>query len=142
MKVQEAKRQVQLREWAMQINACRQSGLTVRRWCGENGIHIKTYYNRMKRVREEMLEAIEAGNGAQLPGLVSTGSGIMQLQPDLNSRARAQTSMQQGPVFAALPIPHIKGAPVTVWMGGYAVDIQNGADDAVVEQVLKVVSRL
>jgi len=46
------------------------------------------------------------------------------------------------PVFAALPIPQSKLAAVTVWIGNHAVDIQNGADGAVVEQVLKVVSRL
>ncbi|MCL1981793.1 MAG: hypothetical protein FWG53_01705 [Clostridiales bacterium] len=144
MKVQEAKRQIRLREWATQINMCRQSGLTVKEWCRENGIHLKTYYNRMKRVREEMLEAIEAGSIAQVPGLAGIGGGSMQLsKPDLNDRSGSVVLMQQAdPVFAALPMPKNKGASVTVWIGKCAVDIQNGSDGAVVEQVLKVVSRL
>jgi hypothetical protein len=39
-------------------------------------------------------------------------------------------------------MPRPKGAAVTVRVGAYAVDIQNGAEGAIIEQVLKAVSRL
>ena len=139
MNVQEAKRRVRLQEWAKQINDCKQSGSTVAQWCAENGIHKKTYYNRMKRVREELLEAMGSDNASQLQMAAGT-YGTSIVLPD-RKEMQAQIKMPK-PVFAALPMPQSKSASVTVWMGGCAVDIQSGADDAIVEQVLKVVSRL
>ena len=41
MKVQEVKRQIRLMEWAAQIEDRKQSGLTVKQWREENGIHKK-----------------------------------------------------------------------------------------------------
>jgi len=130
MKAQEVKRQIRLREWAAQIEDCRQSGLTVNQWCAENGIHKKTYYNRMKRVREELLETMETGKSLQLPG-----------QNTCVGRQIAKRS--EMPAFVTLPVASSGvGSAVTVRIGGYAVDIRNGADSTVVEQVLQAVSRL
>ena len=127
VKVQKVKRQIMLREWSEQIKAREQSGLSVSRWCAENGVNQKTYYYRLRRVREELIEALEAGSAHQLPGVVE----IAKKQPPT-----------QAPVFATLPMPQSPGASVTVWIGGCAVDIQNSVDGAVLEQVLRVVSRL
>jgi len=139
MKVQEAKRRIRLREWAEQINACKQSGLTVAQWCAKNGMSKKTYYNRMKRVREELLDAIETRNENE----IAVSGGISGTSICIPERMGSQPPMKTTtPVFAALPIPQSKSASVTVWIGGYAVEIQNGADDAVVEHALTVVSRL
>ena len=33
-----------LAEWAQRVQACRESGLSVRQWCDENGLSAKTYY--------------------------------------------------------------------------------------------------
>jgi len=131
MKVQEVKRQIRLREWAAQIENCKQSGLTVRQWCEENGIHKKTYYNRMKRVREELLETLE-----------TSGKSLKLSEQNNSVGSRKQTQLEV-PAFVSLPMASGGvGAAVTVWMGGYAVDIRNGADSSVVEQVLQAVSRL
>ena len=135
MKVQDAKEQIKLRGWAMQIDACNSSGLTVKQWCAANGVAIKTYYYHVKRVREEMLNTIEIANALKPPRLSNTRENIDPLQTNLIVSERL-------PVFAALPMPKPKGAAVTVWVGAYAVDIQNGADEAIVEQVLKVVARI
>ena len=135
MKVQEAKEQIKLHGWAMQIDACNKSGLTVKQWCAENGVAIKTYYYHIKRVREEILNTVEIANALKQPKLSSARENIDHLQTDLVVSERL-------PVFAALPMPNPKGAVVTVRVGAYAVDIQNGADEAVVEQVLKVVARI
>ena len=122
---------MKIRVWASQIDECMKSGLPVKQWCEKNGVAKKTYYYRLKQVREELLEAMETGSSLQLTEVtgLSIGSG-------------AKISEPEPPVFAPLPMPQGKGAAATVWIGGYAVDIQNGADAAVVEQVLKVVSRL
>lgn len=55
-KIAEVKKQVQLREWAEMVRTCRGSGMSVRRWCMENGVNSKTYYYRLRRVREFLCE--------------------------------------------------------------------------------------
>ena len=50
------KQEVRLQEWAAQIEAQQASGLTVREWCAENGIKPNTYYNRLRKVREQYIE--------------------------------------------------------------------------------------
>ena len=50
------KKGMQLQEWAAQIEAQQASGLTIREWCAENGIKPNTYYNRLRKVREQYVE--------------------------------------------------------------------------------------
>ena len=50
------KKEMQLQEWAAQIEAQQASGLTIREWCAENGIKPNTYYNRLRKVREQYVE--------------------------------------------------------------------------------------
>ena len=50
------KKEMQLQEWAAQIEAQQASGLTIREWCKENGIKPNTYYNRLRKVREQYME--------------------------------------------------------------------------------------
>lgn len=54
------KQEIRLQEWSSQIEAQQASGLTVRQWCIENGIMPNTYYNRLKRVREQHLQSAPA----------------------------------------------------------------------------------
>ena len=51
------KQEVRLQEWSAQVEAQQASGLTVRRWCLENGIKPKTYYYHLKKVREQFLDS-------------------------------------------------------------------------------------
>ena len=51
------KQEVRLQEWSAQIEAQQASGQTVRQWCVENGINFKTYYYRLKKVREKFLDS-------------------------------------------------------------------------------------
>jgi len=130
--------------WAKLIRECQESGLSVHQWCEENGYNTKTYYYRRKRVREELLETVTGGDTALMQ---KTGTyedrDVTAVQVGMANRAiGAKTAQSAKPTFASFPIPQDKGAAVTVRLGGYSVDIQNGADGAVVEQVLKVVSRL
>jgi hypothetical protein len=115
MKVQAAKRALLLQEWADQIREHKQSGMTLKQWTAKTGYSDKTYYYRLKRVREELLEAAEVG------GAICLG---------------------EKPVFAALPMPTVSGMAVTVRIGQYSIEIHNNADAGVVEQALRVVSRL
>jgi hypothetical protein len=49
---------------------------------------------------------------------------------------------EREPAFVALPIPQSRGTSLTVRFGGFAIDVANDADGALVEHVLCVVSRL
>jgi hypothetical protein len=54
------KQKVRLQEWSAQVEAQQASGLNVREWCAENGIAPNTYYNHLKRVREQFLSSSPA----------------------------------------------------------------------------------
>lgn len=54
------KKELRLNEWAEQIQERKQSGLNVQDWCKQNGISPKTYYYRLRRVREECVEPAPA----------------------------------------------------------------------------------
>ena len=50
--INEVKQEIRLREWSEQIERQQSSGLSVEQWCVKNGIKPKTYYYRLRRVRE------------------------------------------------------------------------------------------
>jgi hypothetical protein len=143
MNVQEVKRRIRLREWAAQINECKQSGLTVKKWCKENGIYVKTYYNRMKKVREELLDPIATGDTAQMQGLAGIGQGLATVPLDLAGRVGSRPPKQvEAPVFAAVPIPRTSGEAATVHIGAHFAEIHNGADTETLERVLRTLAQL
>ena len=115
MRVQVAKRAALLQTWADQIREHKQSGMTVEQWASAAGYSAKTYYYRLKCVREGLLAVAEPRN-----------------VPDLGLK----------PTFAALAMPQANGAVVTVRIGQHLVEISNDADSRVIEQALKAVSRL
>ena len=45
-----------LLEWSQRVADCRQSGMSVKRWCDENGFSTKTYYTWQKKVFSVMVE--------------------------------------------------------------------------------------
>lgn len=143
MNVKETKRQIQLQEWVTQVRTCKQSGLPVRQWCKENGVAVKSYYYHLKRVREELLDVMQTRYTTQIQNPDGFNSTSIPEQSEVAVRiGDCVPAKTEKPVFATLPMPQNRGAAVTVQMGGYAIDIQNGAEDIMVEHVLKVVSRL
>ena len=47
--------------WTDRIKECRQSGLTVIKWCEQNNIGIKTYYYWMRKIKREVFENLSEG---------------------------------------------------------------------------------
>ena len=47
------KKEVRMRDWAEQVKAQKASGMTVQKWCEENGINPKTYYYHLRKLREK-----------------------------------------------------------------------------------------
>ena len=55
-RIMEIKNKIRISEWSDMVRTCRSSGLTVQQWCNSNGINIKTYYYRLRKVREALCE--------------------------------------------------------------------------------------
>lgn len=47
------KQEVRMRDWATRIEAWQASGMTIQKWCKENGINPKTYYYQFRKHREK-----------------------------------------------------------------------------------------
>ena len=54
------KAEVRERDWEEMSLACWQSGLSVKDWCRQNGIHPSTYYARLRKLREKVCRDIVA----------------------------------------------------------------------------------
>ena len=53
------KKEAKLVQWAGMVRSRSKSGLSVTEWCKQNGINIKTYYYRLKRVRQAVCSEME-----------------------------------------------------------------------------------
>ena len=58
-KIAKVKKEIKLAQWAEMVRQRNESGLTVTDWCKQNGINLKTYYYRLKRVRQAVCNEIE-----------------------------------------------------------------------------------
>lgn len=70
-------KQERLAEWSERIMKCRNSGMTVRRWCQENGIAEKSYFYWQRRLFETLSRKQEAAEPtfAEVTPLRSVHSG-------------------------------------------------------------------
>jgi len=143
MRAQTVARMVRLQSWAAQINECQQSGLSVRQWCEENGINMKTYYNRMTKVREAVLEDMENKDNEKEFTKRSLGINKMPACSEQGNLSGVSfTTNVDTPVFAALPMMRTREPAMTVRIGECAVDIQADFEESVLEKVLRVVARI
>ena len=55
-KITEAKLAVRHENWKRMYEDYQNSGMKVREWCSEQGISVKTFYYRLRVIREEMLK--------------------------------------------------------------------------------------
>ena len=59
IKIAKVKKKIKLAQWAEMVRSRIESGLTVTDWCRQNSINIKTYYYRLKRVRQAVCSEME-----------------------------------------------------------------------------------
>ena len=57
--IAKVKKEVKLAQWAEMVKSRNESGLTVTDWCKQNSINLKTYYYRLKRLRQAVCNEIE-----------------------------------------------------------------------------------
>ena len=53
------KKEAKLAQWVEMIRQRNESGLSVTEWCKQNSINLKTYYYRLKRVRQAVCSEME-----------------------------------------------------------------------------------
>ena len=101
--------QVRLRQWAEQVQACRNrpEGMDVETWCNQNNITKANYYYRPRRVREACLEQIpetpafvEIPMADHVPAKSSEKLPAMNGQPLLRIHNRAGISIE---IFQDMP---------------------------------------
>lgn len=89
--IEAIKTEVRERNWEAMVRECRQSGLSVKAWCEQNGINLNTYYVRLRKLREKVcreIVPIEAPKAEVLSGVKITFGEIVVSLP---SGASAET---------------------------------------------------
>lgn len=110
-KVSVVKRQFRMEEWRKRIAECQASGMAVSHWCKQNGYCEQTYYKYLKRIREEMVDA--------LPVPVMEAAS-----PTVFKKLEVQT-----------PVPGTQAA-VIIRFNGAIVEINEGTSQQTIQAVL------
>ena len=116
--IQEIKLARRLQEWSVRIAECRSSGMSVRAWCGEQGISIQTYYRWEKRFVEKATQQIN------LPASTQTGP-LMRVNPDTMPVTDAAES----------------GSGITIRHGDSIITLPAGSSAETVADLVKALNR-
>lgn len=115
MELQKTKHQLKLEEWKGRVHECRNSGMTVKAWCAEQGIKEQTYYRWQKQVWE-------AGTSKELACVPPQAVSFAEYQP----LAFASKSL----------------GSVVVHLDCGSVEIQNGATQKTIAATLQALKSL
>ena len=66
MKISEIKQEYQLQEWSGMLRQRKESGLSVKEWCREQGLAEHIYYYRLRKLRQAACTALEQAQPLQL----------------------------------------------------------------------------
>ena len=61
--------QAKLAQWAQVVSQCRDSGVSVRQWCQENGVNVSSYYKWQRKVYAAAQAQQERSFGVVMPVL-------------------------------------------------------------------------
>lgn len=117
-----AKIQINIQKWLEVIHRCRDSGLSNKQWCEENGISLKSYYYWLAKIRKLAIE--------DLPYRRYAGS--------------VSTEVPETTVFASIPvISHCSSnpAPVIIRAGSAVIEIAADTPASLIQSVLLAASR-
>ena len=108
MGVQAMKHAAKLQEWSAKIAECRSSGMTVKAWCTEQEIPIKTYYYWEKKFITKATQQLS------LPAPTQAGL-LMRVNPD------AMPNDAVNPIASGIVIHH--GESIITLSAGSSVDM-------------------
>lgn len=106
------KNKVKYSGWIAMVEACQNSGLSVRTWCQENDIGYKTYYYRLRKLRKLFLEEHK-----------------QELIPEITPL----------PVVAPHQQENISSTTVTLHFEGMSIDIPEGTSEKTITSILLAV---
>lgn len=66
MKISEVKQEYQLQEWSGMLRQRKESCLSVKEWCREQGLAEHIYYYRLRKLRQAACTALEQAQPVQL----------------------------------------------------------------------------
>ena len=118
MGVQAMKHAALLQEWSAKIAECRTSGMSVKAWCAEHGILIKTYYYWEKRF------ITEATQQFSLPAHTQTGI-LMRVNPEVLPSKDAK----------------VVGAGITIRHGESVITFPAGSGAEAIAALVKALNR-
>ena len=124
MRLQEAKREANLRKWREAVYNCRNSGQTVVSWCRERGITPKTYYRWQKQVWEHESKAVAERTAGQHE-LTRAGAAVSAV------------------AFEAVPLvgnrlSDMSYPGITIRRGEWVIEIGRNSDMLLLRQILEV----
>jgi len=124
MDVQKIAHEVRLQQWERMVQECRNSGKTIKTWCAENSINIKTYYHWQKLVCQATCRELSVVKEPK-----------SQVVNDI---------VDDSPIFAELHMPESKAnkLAVTIKHNAMQINIYCGADAATVETAIAAVRNL
>lgn len=118
MELQKTKHEIKLAQWREAVLACRNSGTRVRDWCEEQGISVQTYYRWQRQV---------------------WNAGVEKAQLSCRPVDSVTFAQYRSPMLAQEPG---SGAAVVICFPWGRVEIQNGAEQAVIENTLQAAKAL
>ena len=116
--VQELKLAVRMQEWSVRIAECRNSGMSVRAWCNEQGISVQTYYRWEKRFVEKATRQLS------LPAPTRAGL-LMRINPETMPSDEMNTV----------------GSCITIRHGESVITLPAGSSAEVVADLVKALNR-
>ena len=123
-KLTRASHEYNLSLWTGRINECRQSGITVVKWCEQNNIGIKNYYYWMRKIKREVFENLSEGF-------------------EQNTLALTDSNL---PVFSKIDLaasqPLESCASVTIRFNDISIELQDGATESVIRNALLAIRNL
>lgn len=122
MNARELKHMAQLTEWKERVAACRGSGMSVRVWCQEHGIANKTYYYWEKEVLAEAGRQMAKTESGKEKRFVE-----MPALPERSAQADNDQAQEAKPALAA-----------KLWIRGEALEIYAGADERMLEALVRI----
>ena len=84
-KIVAIKTEVREQNWETMMFECQQSGLSVKKWCRQNGINPSTYYSRLRKLRENVCR------------------NIMSIEPEIPQLPKSEIKISSGEIIVTLP---------------------------------------
>lgn len=125
MDIRTMKRAAKLAEWSEKVQACRSSGQSVKEWCEQNGICLKTYYTW------ERVYLAEVSKQLSMPAELPAPAGQL-VRIDLD-QLPDETEVS-GAISTASATSNVK---ITLRYGGMSVEMPAGMDVAQIAVLMK-----